>query len=237
MFRTLRIRLAHIFLLAILLTACGKKAADEKAVDLKAVDGKAVEVKAVDEIDFGAFTQSVYRNNYFGLSVTLPADWIIQDQDAQDRMMKAGVKMVTGDDKNLQLAVKASELNVVNLFSVFNFPVGSPVEFNPSIMAVAENMRQFPGIKSGKDYLFHARKLLESSQVKVTFPKEVYPQKLGGVDFDVMAVKIAVGNLVVKQNYYVAIIKGYALGFIISHNTDEELATLQKILDSVTFKP
>jgi hypothetical protein len=40
----------------------------------------------------------------------------------------------------------------------------------------------------------------------------------------------------VKQKYYAAILKGYALCFIVSFTTDEEESSLQKILDTATFK-
>ena len=206
----------QIIMLAMLLAGCGKKASDE--------------------IDFGTFKNSIYQNNYFGMSVAIPKDWSIQDQQAQQRLMKTGGKLISGDDKNLQAVLKASELQSVNLFGVFKYPQGSAVTFNPSILAIAENVRQLPGIKRGKDYHFHARKLLESSQMEISFPKDIYTQQLGGIDFDVMEMEVSIRGIVVKQKYYATIMKGYALSIIVSFTTDEEQASLQKILDAVIFK-
>jgi hypothetical protein len=207
---------AQIIVLAVLLTGCGKKASDE--------------------IDFGAFNNSVYTNNYFGLTVTIPADWSIQDQEAQRRIMKLGGKMVAGDDKNLKSLMKASELKIVNLFAAFKYPAGTPVAFNPSIMALAEKVSQLPGIKRGKDYLFFARQILESGQMQVSFPKEIYTERLGGVDFDVMDLELSVRGITIKEKYYAAIIKGYALSFIVAFTNDEEESSDQKILNTVTFQ-
>jgi hypothetical protein len=216
MLRTRLFFKAQIIVLAMLLAGCGKKASDE--------------------IDFGTFNNSTYKNNYFGLSVTIPSDWSIQDQDAQRRLMKLGGKLISGDDKNLQAVLKASELQVVNLFGVFKYAQGSPVTFNPSILSLAENVHQLPGIKRGKDYHFHARKVLESGQMQISFPKDIYTQQLGGVDFDVMETEMSVRGMVIKQKYYATIMKGYALCFIQSFTTNEEEASLQKVLDTVTFK-
>ena len=216
MSRTKLLCTAQIIVLAVLLIGCGKK--------------------ANDEIDFGAFNNSVYTNNYFGLTVTIPADWSIQDQEAQRRIMKLGGKMVAGDDKNLKSLMKASELKTVNLFAAFEYPAGTPVAFNPSIMALAEKVSQLPGIKRGKDYLFFARQILESGQMQVSFPKEIYTERLGGVDFDVMDLELSVREITIKEKYYAAIIKGYALSFIVAFTNDEEESSDQKILNTVTFQ-
>jgi len=191
--------------------------------------------KAGDEIDFGTLSNSVYRNEYFGFSVTFPKDWSVQDQEAQRRLMKKGVQLVAGDDRNLKAMVKASELQTVNLFAVFEHPVGSPVAYNPSIMALAEIVRELPGIKRGKDYLFQARQVLEAGQIQVSFPKDYYSERLGGMEFDVMESEISVRGKTIKQKYYATILKGYALCFIVSFTSDDEAASLQSILNSITF--
>src|SRR5262249_54389815 len=112
---------------------------------------------------------------------------------------------------------------------------GSPVPFNPSIISIAEDVRGLPGIKRGKDYHYQARQLMESSPMKVSFPKEIYTQKLGGIDFDIMETTVPIRGIIVKQKYYETVMKGYALGFIVSFTTDEEAASLQKVLDTIVF--
>ena len=64
-----------IFTLCVLLLAgCGKKASDE--------------------IDYGAVKDSVYRNEYFGINLALPAEWSVQDQEMRQRVAATGAKMV-----------------------------------------------------------------------------------------------------------------------------------------------
>jgi hypothetical protein len=192
--------------------------------------------KAGDEIDFGGFNQSVYTNNFFGLTVTFPADWSIQDQKSRDRLMNLGEKVIAGDDKSMKTIMKAAELQTVNLFVVYQFPLGSPVTNNPAITALAEPVSQLPGIKRGKDYLFHVRQTLESGQLKAAFPKDFYTEQLGGVDFDVMEVGLNIQGLTIKEKYYVTVRKGYALSLIVIFRGDQPDPVEQKILASVTFK-
>jgi len=191
---------------------------------------------ASKEIDFGTIENSVYRNKYFGLTITIPAEWSIQDQESRQRMMKMGKEMITGEDKNLKAAIKASELQTVNLFTVFKHPLGTPVTFNPGIACAAERIRHAPGIKRGKDYHFHARKVFESSQMDVSFPRDISTENLGGVDFDIMYLQITQAGTTVQQEYYATVMKGYALVFIVSFTTDEEKAALGKVLDTIVFK-
>ena len=116
---------------------------------------------------------------------------------------------------------------------VFKHLMGTPVSFNPNIGGVAEKVSHMPGIKRGKDYLFHARKLLESSQIKASFPEEIYTEEIGGYSFDVMSVETQMPGVLVKQKYYTVVLKGYALGFIISYSNGEEEATLKDILKTI----
>ena len=194
------------------------------------------EKKASDEIDSGTFKDSVYRNKYFGLTLTVPSEWSIQDQESRQQIMDRGVKMVGGEDKNLKAAIKASELQTVNLLTAFKHPVGTPVSFNPNISCVAERVRHMPGIKRGKDYLFHSRRLLESSQMDVSFPRDISAEELGGANFDVMYTEMALAGMTVRQKYYATVVKGYALAFVVSFTTEEEEAALQSILESVAFE-
>jgi len=143
--------------------------------------------------------------------------------------------MLTGDDKNLEAIVKASELQSVHLLSVFEHPLGTPVPYNLSISCIAERVSHLPGIRTGEDYHFHAKKLMKSGKIDFSFPKEVYPDKISGVDFYVMSVEITVPAFTVKQEYYTTIMKGYALSFIISFTKDEERNTLINILKTMTF--
>lgn len=188
------------------------------------------------EIDFGALEGSVYRNAYFGLQVELPAEWTVLDQAAMRRLAEVGGALIAGEDENLKAIVKASELQTVNLLGAFEHPLGSPVPYNPSFMSSAERLEGAPGIQKGADYLFHAKRMLQSGQLEVSFPGEVSSVELGGQAFDVLPVELEVLNIVVRQRYYAAVMRGYALVFIASFTNDEQEATLDAVVESITFE-
>ena len=191
--------------------------------------------KASEEVDRGAFAGSVYRNNYFGMTITIPSDWSIQDSKSMQTLQDLGEKAIDKDDKNLKAVMAASEHQSLRLFAVFQHPLGSPVPFNPNLMSITERVHHLPGIKRGKDYHFHTRKLLESSQMKVTFPKEIYTETLGGVEFDVLYSETSLGTMLVKQKQFGAVMKGYILLIVSTFANDDQETTLDEILKTLTF--
>ena len=191
---------------------------------------------AADEIGPGTYDGSVYRCDYFGMSIDLPSTWSYQDKEAMEMLKNAGKKMMEGSNKDLKTAIEFSEHQTVYLFAIFKHPLGTPVDYNPSLMLIAERIGHIPGIKRGKDYQYHSKKVMESAQMNMKFPKEIYTVTLGGNEFDVLYSEINFMNMEIKQNQYTIIKKGYALTFNASFTTEEQEAELKGILDTVTIK-
>jgi hypothetical protein len=193
--------------------------------------------KAPEQMDAGRFEGSVYHNDYLGFTITLPSGWSVQDPQMTQQMVRTGEQIIAGHDENMKAALEASQSRNFNLFTAFQHPLGSPVPYNPSLNVVAESVAHAPGIKTGADYLFHARRLLESGRMKFAFPREVYAETLAGAEFHVMTTEVSVPpTQSVKQEYLATVRKGYVLLLILSYSTDEERAALHGILNTVTFE-
>jgi hypothetical protein len=190
---------------------------------------------ATQEIGFGSFEGLVYTNEFFGLSVTAPEGWFIQDRQGQLAGMEMGGEMIAGDDENLRAAMKAGKINTVPLFAVYEHPVGTSVPFNASVQGVAERISHAPGIQRGRDYLAHVRKGLQAGQMSITFEDGYQTAKLGGRSFDVLRMTTHLGNLNISQEYYAIVHKGYALGFVLSYIGQEQQAKAMSMLDSITM--
>ena len=190
---------------------------------------------ASEEIGFGHFEGNRYFNEYFGFQIDFPKAWSIQDQQATDSISELGGDILAGENKKMKSALRAAELQTVNLFAVFKFMPGSPVDSNPSILCAAEKLKFAPGIKRGSDYLFHVKKLMSSGSVAYNFPKEFYTENLDGNDFDVLEAEMDLGVVKVKQLYYASIVKGYALGIILSYTTEAEKSELLDVIKTMEF--
>jgi hypothetical protein len=191
---------------------------------------------AASEITYGTISNNIYKNDYFSMSMDVPQGWSVQSKAAMKQLMNQGSDLVAGDDQNLKAVMKQSEKQTINMFVFLKYEQGTPVSFNPSIVAVAERVSHMPGIKRGADYFFHVRRLLQASQIEYSFPKKIYTTDLSGESFDVMPAEISASFITIEQDYYAALMKDYVLSFILSYSNEEEKQELTKILDTVSFR-
>lgn len=186
--------------------------------------------------DYGKVENNIYNNSFFNFKIELPSEWIVQSKEQTENLVEVGKKIVAGDDDNLKAVMKASEINSAYLLTVFKYELGSPVEYNPSLMLVAENLKLAPGIKKGNDYLFQARKLLEQSQIQYNnIDNEFEKVNFDHQEFYKMNLDMNHLGHNIKQSYYSTILNGFSVSAIISFVTDEQKKELEEILNSLKF--
>lgn len=217
---------SFIFLCLIALLVSGCSQSNDKATDLTS------EEKA---IDFGKFESGVYTNKYFNLKVSIPETWSVIDDETRIELMRQGAKVVAGDDKNLKALMDATDLANINMLTVSRFPLGSPVQSNPTFIVIAEKVKHLPGIKRGSDYYFHTRKAMEASKVNVSFPREVHEETISGVPFDVLDMEMSMGDTKIYQSQYGLITKGYVVIVALTYTEPGELNELRNILSTITM--
>jgi len=190
---------------------------------------------ASEEIGFGHFEGNRYFNEYFGFQINFPKAWSIEDPQANDALYKRGGDFIAGENENLKAAFRAAEHISVNLFGVFKFMPGSPVDSNPSIGGIAERLEHAPGIKTGSDYLFHVKNVLSLGSFEFNYPKEIYTENLDGNVFYVLESNVDYGVVMVNNLYYVSIVKGYALVILLTYVTEAEKSELLDVIETIAF--
>lgn len=186
------------------------------------------------EVTLGVTESGSYTNDYFGLSLSFPKEWVFQNADQMMEIVKAGQEVVAGGNEAKSKMLDLAKTKTLNLLMASQFPLDSG-KTGPSTIAVAEKISMLQGIKTGKDYLESSKKLLVDSKLPYEF-KDITTVKVGGKDMDLMQASINTGTVVVTQDYYSMILDGYALNFILTYTDDASKAETDKILESVTFK-
>jgi flagellar biosynthesis regulator FlaF len=190
-----------------------------------------------NNFDYGLVESNQYTNEFFGCSIDLPADWVVQSREQMEKLQNLGKEMIAGEDKKFKKELKVSDIRSANLLTVFKFELGSTVEFNPNISIVAENVKFSPGIKSGADYLNHSRKLLEQSQFKYDSISTNFDRvNFSGKVFSRMYTSVNYKGIPITQEYYSAIISGFSFNLVISYSDEEQKKELEGILGTLRFE-
>ncbi|HLF35805.1 MAG TPA: hypothetical protein VI583_16295 [Cyclobacteriaceae bacterium] len=189
------------------------------------------------DFDYGRIKNNSYQNKYFNFEMKIPSGWVVLTKEQADELTKAGQEMVAGDDEKLQAVMKASEINTANLLAVYQFELGSPVDFNPNFMIVAENIKNAPGIKKGSDYLFQSKRILEQGQFKYDYLSPDFElENINGTEFYKMIAKLNYMGLEIEQVYYSTVLKGFSFNVIISYTSEEQKEILLAALNTMTFR-
>lgn len=122
-------KLKLLLLSLLLVTSCNH-------TENRIIDGE--EKNFPESFDYGKVKGNQYFQKYLGLEFTIDSTWIIQNKEQIKDIVSVSEEMF--DDKQLKNSIKAAEVKVANLFAAFKYEVGSLVQYNPSIMIIAENL-------------------------------------------------------------------------------------------------
>lgn len=162
----------------------------------------------------GSVNNFVYSNDYFKFTIPYPKDW-------QCTPTQEGISAT-------------EDANTTTLCTMLKYKPGDSYYFNPSMLILAENVSSNPEIITGKLYLEAAKLQLLKSDKKYTFRSGITPIILGNLEFYKLNAEIQV-NSSVRQEYYAAVHEGYALIFILTADSEQDLNLLQNALKNINF--
>ena len=102
-------------------------------------------------------------------------------------------------------------------------------------MLIVEDISLAPGIKKPSDYHFHAKTLLQNSNMDTEFPRSPFNRKTDAFELEALPINLKINGLEIKQDYYTLIKGKYSLNFTLSYITEEQKLMLENILS--TLKP
>ena len=218
------VKFAAMIALAGALAACGPSGTTPAAAKSAAEKpGAATEI-----------AKDTYQNKMLGLTITAPEGWYVAPSDMMEKMMSAGRELTTSNmDAGTKAAVQGSVQRTASIFTFAEHEPGSMVEYTVAVMGVTEDISIMPGIKRGSDYFFHARKMMEQSAVPTKIAPDYSTRRIGGQEFDRMDVEMGDPGMTVTQRYFAARHGDLIFAIIQSYRTPEELAVLDKVLDSI----
>jgi hypothetical protein len=194
----------------------------------------AVTVVAPETPDPGSVTGSNYTNKYFGLSLTFPTGWLVQDSGYKKIINDKGKELVASTDPTKQSELDQAVDNVLNLLKTTQYPPGTPGVFNTTFLCGAEKVSS--AFKTDADYMLALKNTMQYSQVPHTMLRDVHTEQIGGDPFAVVEFQSEHSGVLVNSKYCAHIVKGYALFFILVYQTDEQLKVGSDVLESVVLR-
>jgi len=187
--------------------------------------------------DYGKIENGVYTNDYFDFNIPVPQNWDVRNDEQVQQLQKKGSGLISGNNKELEAKIDQADVNTVVLLTVFeNKEDTTAVKFNPSFILLCENLQGSPDIKKGKDYLDHAKYLMQQSKMPYQFTPEYFTDKVGNKEFDRMDAVLDGQMGGIQQSYYSIIDKDYALSIIISFVDADQKTELKGIINKIKFK-
>ncbi|MDQ1591808.1 MAG: hypothetical protein QOG71_2435 [Pyrinomonadaceae bacterium] len=197
-----------------------------------------VKQRGVDKVvpDAGRVVGSTYTNDYFGLQLTVPAGWRVADADAARKLDEQGADLVAGDSDERRARLREAASKNINLITMGKvLPTAGGANESAVLIVGAEAVPAWL-IKTPQEYIGQARRILESSAMKVSVAEGTRKETLGGVEFAVLDVSSEQPGGLVRQHYYATLKKGYAVFIISTYASEQSAQAIEEVLKSVKFK-
>ena len=184
--------------------------------------------------DAGMIEGRIYTNQFFRFRLTIPEKWAVSPVGTLKQALDRGKEQLKTGDSSAE-RMKRSADRTVQLLLVSESPLGTVV-VNPMLVCAAERLPEGSSVTNGAQYLASMSRTFPNAGVKITLVKEAYPQMIDGVEFSAMDANLSAGNVQSFRRYYAYVQKGYALVFIITPFTDENLKKLTDVMNSIKFQ-
>jgi hypothetical protein len=187
----------------------------------------------VQSPELGQLDGTYYSNNFFGLSLSVPKEWVVVDAQRNQALDDQAKKMVNSPDPKHLERVEGSLERSKTLLRIMKLPEGQPN--NAMFMLIAERLAS-PDLKTGHDVVAAMQQTMKDTNFTVEMLEAARTEKLGTVDFALANIKVSSPIGAYKQRIYIMVYKDYALELFFTYLDDADLPAIDAITKSVKFK-
>ncbi|MEO1309525.1 MAG: hypothetical protein AAFV51_00975 [Pseudomonadota bacterium] len=181
-----------------------------------------------DEIRIEKSAGGYFAVRSLGLKFRTPDGWFAMNQNQLDFLSRVGTELFVGDDATKQAAAEVAQSKILLSFS--KYELGAPVTFNPITAILLEDIRLFPGVKTGDVYLRNAGMLMSADSAAAVSEEITEVENFDGL-FEMKVVRDKV-----HQTYYATVRDGYAIGIIETHGFSENYADFPPLGDYIVLE-
>lgn len=169
----------------------------------------------------------VYYNLFFNISFTYPKDWVVYDQEVNDRIHERS------KEEAAKTGGVAQWKHTYPLLSVTRHPRGTPdIALNPFVFVVAEKIDYWPGNPGAKEYLLSLRESKAKRRQEPTL-KEPVEFRVAGFQFLRDDYHGEVNGVPFRKSVFVTVKKGYALIFSFTGEDEKRIAEMAQSMNTI----
>lgn len=183
-------------------------------------------------LDMGHLDGVNYVNDFFGLSFSIPGDWIVV-QGRNKEIAEASKKLVAKEEAKKRAEYERSIEQSTVLLGLTRVPAGAPN--NASLLVIAERVSS-PAMRNGVDALRSMEAMTKNSSILVEFQSGIRSETINGVEFGVATVKNTSPSGTFMQKVYMMIKNGYGLEFFFTYQDPGHLTTFDTFMNTVKIK-
>jgi hypothetical protein len=183
-------------------------------------------------LDVGHLDGVNYVNDFFGLSFSIPGNWIVV-QGRNKEIAESSKKLVANEEAKKRAEYERSIERSTILLGLTRAPSGAPN--NASVLVIAERLSS-PAIKNGIDALRSMEAMTKNTSFLVEFQNGIRSETINGVEFGVATVKTTSASVTFTQKVYMMIRNGYGLEFFFTYQDPAHLATFDTLMNTVKIK-
>ena len=191
--------------------------------------------KIPKDFDYGNWTGTTYRNDFFGFSITVPEGWYIGGKEEIKAVIDESKGMI--DNKELQKQLKIAEITTANLFFTSQYTEEEALEkeaSNPNIVLIVENLsagkRQIDRAQFANSYRQNLSKAVPGLVVKSQTEKSI-----GGQEFTSLQLQFTMNDTLIFQEHLVCVKNGFAVTFGLTTLDDSEKPLLDDIMATLKW--
>jgi len=195
-------------------------------------------IKAQDEekpFDLGTVEDNVYTNNFFQFNLPFPKGWYTKIDEDQ-KLTKKTFDNMEGDNADRTDWIDAARVKTAILIVISKYEQGARVSFNPNMVLLVENISDFPGIRTGEDYLYKAVKMLETTNLKTKVKSKEYERHDFSKVFYSASLLTKMSGMKIKQKLFCTVVDGFCILASCTYETDEELVELYNVISGIEFE-
>ena len=194
--------------------------------------------KIPTDFDYGSWTGSTYRNDFFGFSITVPENWYVSGKEEMKAIIETGRDMLDiSSNEEMSKRAKIADVTSANLFFTARFSNEEAMErevSNPNIVLIAENLSSLGKKIERGEYVTAMRQNLGKA-IPGLIIKSQHNKTIGGHEFTSLQVQFSIEGTTINQEQLLCLKNDFALCFGLTTLDDSEKKQLDDIMATLKW--